>query len=328
MTNRTTKLGNTGPDVFPIALGCMGMSGIYGQTTDDEGVATIHAAIERGVTLIDTGDFYDMGHNEMLVRRGIEGRRDKVQISVKFGAMRGPDGAFVGVDCRPAAVKNFASYSLKRLGIDVIDIYRPARLDPAVPIEDTVGAIKELIDKGYVRHVGLSEVGVDTIRRAHAVHPIVDLQIEYAIATRGPEAKIFPVLAELGIGATLYGVLSRGLLSGSKPSGGKDFRAHLPRFAGEEGKRNAEVVEKLKKLAAAGGRTPAQLCIAWALAKQPRLVPLIGIRTREQLDAVLKTLDKPLTAKEVADLEALVPPGAIEGTRYQAAQMAHLDSEH
>ena len=328
MSNANTiSLGKSGPAVFPIALGCMGMSGIYGQTTDDEGIRTIHAAIERGVTLIDTGDFYGMGHNEMLVGRAVAGRRDKVQISVKFGAMRDPKGAFIGLDCRPAAVKNFAAYSLKRLGVDVIDVYRPARLDPSVPIEETIGAIKELIEQGYVRHIGLSEVGVETIRRAHAVHPVVDVQIEYSLASRAPEAKIFPVLAELGISATLYGVLSRGLLSGSKPTAPTDFRAHLPRFAGEEGERNAVVVEKLRALAAAGGRTPSQLCVAWALAKQPALVPLVGARTQAQLEDVLGALAKPLSAKEVADVEAVVPPGAIAGPRYQAAQMAHLDSE-
>lgn len=280
---KTISLGKTGPAVFPIALGCMGMSGMYGQTTDDEGIRTIHAAIERGVTLIDTGDFYGMGHNELLVGRAIAGRRDKVQVSVKFGALRGPDGSWLGVDCRPAAVSTFAAYSLKRLGVDVIDIYRPARLDPNVPIEDTIGAIADLIKKGYVRHVGLSEVGIETIRRANAVHPIVDLQIEYSLASRAPEEKIFPVLAELGISATLYGVLSRGLLSGSKPTAPTDFRAHLPRFAGEEGARNAAVVEKLRALALAGGRTPSQLCVAWALAKQPAFVPLLGSRTQAQL---------------------------------------------
>lgn len=324
----TTKLGKNGPDVFPIALGCMGMSGMYGKTSEEEGIATIHAAIERGVTLLDTGDFYDAGKNELIVRRAIEGRRDKVQISVKFGALRAPDGAFSGMDCRPVAVKNFAAYSLKRLGVDVIDVYRPARLDPAVPIEDTIGAIADLIKQGYVRHIGLSEVGVDTIRRANAVHPIADLQIEYSLASRGPEAKIFPVLAELGISATLYGVLSRGLLSGSKPTGPSDYRSHLPRFAGDEGAKNAAVVEKLRALAEAGGRTPSQLCVAWVLAKQPKLVPLVGSRTRAQLDDVLGALDKPLSAKEVAEVEAVVPAGAIAGPRYQAAQMAHLDSEH
>ncbi len=322
-----TKLGATGPEVFPIALGCMGMSGMYGASTDDEGVATIQAAIERGVTLIDTGDFYGMGHNELLVRRAIEGRRDRVQISVKFGALRAPGGGWGGIDARPVAVKNFAAYSLQRLGVDVIDIYRPARLDPAVPIEDTVGAIAELIEKGYVRHIGLSEVGVETIRRAHAAHPITDLQIEYSLASRGPEAAIFPALAELGVSATLYGVLSRGLLSGSKPSGPGDFRAYLPRFSGEAAARNQQVVERLRAFAQAGGRTPAQVCVAWALARQPRFVPLVGARTRHQLDDVLGALARPLSPAEVTELEALVPADAISGTRYAEAQMAHLDSE-
>jgi len=322
-----TRLGATGPEVFPLALGCMGMSGMYGPTSDDEGVAAIHAAIDRGVTLLDTGDFYGMGHNEMLVGRALRGRRDKVQLSVKFGAMRGPDGSWTGVDARPSAVKNFAAYSLKRLGVDVIDIYRPARLDPAVPIEETVGAIADLVRQGYVRHVGLSEVGVETIRRAHAVHPIVDLQIEYSLASRAPEAQIFPALAELGISATLYGVLSRGLLSGKRPSGPSDFRSYLPRFAGEAGAHNGRVVERVRAFAEASGRSPAQLAIAWALAKQPRLVPVIGARTAPQVEDALGALTRPLTAAEVAEIEALVPAGAIEGPRYQPAQMAHLDSE-
>jgi aryl-alcohol dehydrogenase-like predicted oxidoreductase len=319
----------TKPDKqFPVALGCMGMSGMYGPSSDDDGIKTIHAAIERGVTLLDTGDFYGMGHNELLVGRAIQGRREKVQLSVKFGALRGPDGSWLGVDCRPAAVATFAAYSLKRLGVDVIDIYRPARLDPNVPIEDTIGAIKMLIDKGYVRQLGLSEVGVDTIRRAHAVHPIHDLQIEYSLASRAPEEKIFPLLNELGIGATLYGVLSRGLLSGSKPAGAADYRAQLPRFAGDEGARNEAVVTRLRALAEASGRTPAQLCVAWALAKQPAFIPVIGARTPEQMEDVLGALAKPLSAKELADVEAVVPRGAIAGSRYQPAQMAHLDSEH
>jgi aryl-alcohol dehydrogenase-like predicted oxidoreductase len=219
------RLGDTGPEVSPLGLGCMGMSGMYGATDDRESVATIQAAIDRGINLIDTGDFYGMGHNEMLIGRALSGRRDRAILSVKFGALRGPDNSWIGFDGRPAAVKNFAAYSLKRLGVDVIDVYRPARLDPVVPIEDTVGAVKDLIQKGYVRHLGLSEVGVDTIRRAQRVQPVVDLQIEYAIATRRPEATIFPALAELGISATLYGVLSRGLLGGSKPQGKGDSTA-------------------------------------------------------------------------------------------------------
>ncbi|MEZ4257490.1 MAG: aldo/keto reductase [Polyangiaceae bacterium] len=323
---RSVPLGAKGPAVFPIGLGCMGMSGMYGATDDAESVKAIQAAIERGVTLLDTGDFYGMGHNEMLVGRAIAGRRDKVQLSVKFGALRGPDGGWYGVDARPAAVKNFAAYSLKRLGVEVIDVYRPARLDPQVPIEDTVGACADLVKAGYVKHIGLSEVGADTIRRAHAVHPIVDLQIEYSLASRAPEAKIFPVLAELGIGATLYGVLSRGLLSGSKPQGKGDFRAYLPRFAGDHGAHNEGVVGELRKFAEARKMTPAQLSLAWVLAKQPTFVPLLGAKTTAQLDA-LAALDTPLSAADVAALEALVPVGAVAGDRYAPQQMQHLDSE-
>src|SRR5689334_16305099 len=237
------KLGATGPSVFPISLGCMGMSGAYGAADERESIATIHAALDAGVNLIDTGDFYGHGHNELLIGRALADRRDRALLSVKFGALRSPEGVFTGFDGRPAAVKNFLGYTLKRLGVDHIDIYRPGRLDPNVPIEDTVGAIADLVKAGYVRHVGLSEVGVETIRRAHAVHPIADLQIEYSVVSRGPEAKIFPVLAELGIGVTAYGVLSRGLLSGSQPNGKGDLRSYLPRFTGDNRERNRGLVE-------------------------------------------------------------------------------------
>ncbi len=323
----STRLGKTGPPVFPIGLGCMGMSGIYGASDDDESLATIRAAIERGVTLLDTGDFYGMGHNELLLRRGIEGLRGKVQISVKFGALRGPDGSWLGVDARPAAVKTFAAYSLKRLGVDVIDIYRPARLDSSVPIEETVGAIADLVKAGYVRHIGLSEVGAETLRRASAVHPIVDLQIEYSLVTRGPEASIFPALAELGVSATLYGIFSRGLLTGSKSTGRGDMRQYLPRFGGEAGAKNDAVVARFKAFASDRGLTPAQLALAWVLAKQPTLVPVVGARTRKQLADALGALAKPLASADVAALEAIVPKDAVAGTRYAAEQMKHLDSE-
>ncbi|MBS2030690.1 MAG: aldo/keto reductase [Deltaproteobacteria bacterium] len=321
---RETQLGKTGPKVFPISLGCMGMSGAYGPSDEAESIATIHEAIERGVTLLDTGDFYGAGHNELLIRRALEGRRDRVLLSVKFGAMRGPDGAFVGFDGRPAAVKNFVTYSLQRLGTDHIDVYRPARLDPTVPIEDTVGAIAELVKSGYVRHIGLSEVGAETIQRAAKVHPLVDLQIEYAVITRQPEKAIFPTLAQLGMSATLYGVLSRGLLTGSTTGGA---RAGFPRFAGEAGQRNAAVVAKFHAFAADHGMTPAQLSVAWVLAKQPTLVPVVGARTRKQLTDVLDALDKPLSAADVAAVEALLPPDAISGSRYPEQQMKLLDSE-
>ena len=316
-----------------LALGCMGMGAgsWYGASSDDEGIATIHAAIERGVRVLDTGDFYGMGKNEMLVGRAIRGRRDRVVLSVKYGALRGPDGAVLGYDASPAATKCALAYSLSRLGVDYIDIYRPARLDPKVPVEDTIGAIADLVKAGYVRAIGLSEVGADTIRRAAKVHPITDLQIEYSLISRGPEAAIMPALAELGIAMTAYGVLSRGLLSGSKPSAPGDFRAHLPRFAGGNGEKNQTLVAALARVAAARGVTPAQLAIAWVRAKgaaqRVNVVPTVGARTPAQLADALAALDLALTASELAELEAAVPASEVAGTRYPAAGMAHLDSE-
>jgi aryl-alcohol dehydrogenase-like predicted oxidoreductase len=300
---------------------------MYGATDDDESIATIHAALDAGVTLLDTGDFYGSGHNEMLIGRALKGRRNQALLSVKFGALRSPEGGWGGFDGRPAAVKNFAAYSLKRLGVDHIDIYRPSRLDPSVPIEDTIGAIGDLIRAGYVRHAGLSEVGVDTIRRAHAVQPIGDLQIEYAIVSRGPETRIFPVLEEHGIGVTAYGILSRGLLTGSRPAGQGDLRAHLPRFTGENSRQNDKVVEELKQLAADKGVTPAQLAIAWVLAKGRRIIPVIGARTRKQLSESLAALRVKLSAADLARIEDSVRPSDIAGTRYDSRQMAMLDSE-
>jgi aryl-alcohol dehydrogenase-like predicted oxidoreductase len=305
----------------------MGMSGMYGASDDDESVATIHAAMERGVNLLDTGDFYGAGANELLINRAIKGRRDQVLLSVKFGVMRGPDGSFLGPDCRPNAVKSSLAYTLTRLGTDHVDIYRPGRLDPAVPIEDTIGALADLVKAGYVRAIGLSEVGPETIRRAHAVHPIADLQIEYSLLSRGPEAKIFPLLAELGIGVTAYGVLSRGLLTRSKPASPADFRAHLPRFTAD----NEKLVAALEQLAAARGVKPAQLAIAWVIAKSraqgPRIVPLVGSRTRRQLDESLGALVLSLTPAEIARIEEAVPAEAVAGSRYQDFLMQHLDSE-
>jgi aryl-alcohol dehydrogenase-like predicted oxidoreductase len=323
----TRRLGSTGPTVFPLALGCMGMSGMYGNSEDDEGIATIHAALDQGITLVDTGDFYGMGHNEMLIARALKGRRDKALLSVKFGALRSPDGAWTGFDGRPASVKNFAAYSLTRLGVDHIDIYRPARLDPQVPIEDTIGAISELIKSGHVRSIGLSEVGVETIRRAHAVHPICDLQIEYSLISRGPETDILPVLEELGIGATAYGVLSRGLLSGSAPSGSGDFRSSLPRFRGENLARNQRLVDQLRKIASEKGMTPSQLAIAWVLAKGSSIVPVIGARKRTQLTEAFGALQFELSEDDIARLEEAIPSAAVAGTRYDEHQMKMLDSE-
>ncbi len=321
------KLGLTGPQVFPIALGCMGMSGMYGATDDGESIATIHAAIDAGINLIDTGDFYGMGHNEMLIGRALRFIREQVLISVKFGAQRGPEGSWLGYDARPAAVKTALAYSLKRLGVDYIDIYRPARLDPNVPIEDTIGAIAEMVKAGYVRYIGLSEVGPDTIRRAAQVHPIVDLQIEYSLVTRGPEARIFPVLDELGIGVTAYGVLSRGLLSASQPAASGDLRSRLPRFTGDNLVHNKHLVAQLTEIANGKGITPAQLAVAWVLSKSSSIVPVIGARTRSQLTETLHAIDVKLSARELAAIEAAVPPAAVAGTRYDEHQMRVLDSE-
>ncbi|HEY2106103.1 MAG TPA: aldo/keto reductase [Candidatus Binataceae bacterium] len=326
-TKEVRKLGDAGPEVFPIALGCMGMSGMYGPADEAESLATIHAAIDAGVNLIDTGDFYGMGHNELLVGRALRLVRDQVLISVKFGAQRGPDGAWLGYDARPAAVKTALAYSLKRLDVDYIDIYRPARLDPRVPIEDTIGAIAEMIKAGYVRYVGLSELGPETIRRAAAVHPIVDLQIEYSLISRGPEARVFPVLEEAGIATTAYGVLSRGLLSGSPTTGPSDLRSHLPRFTGANLASNQRIVDRLREIAAEKGITQVQLAIAWVLAKKTSLVPVIGARTRTQLRDSLGALNVKLSAEDLAAVEAAVPADAAAGTRYGEEQMRVLDSE-
>jgi aryl-alcohol dehydrogenase-like predicted oxidoreductase len=311
-------------------LGCMGMSpGVYGPADEDESIATIHSALDAGVTLIDTGDFYGSGHNEMLIGRALKGgRRDKATLSVKFGALRAPNGSWIGFDGRPASVKNFLAHSLTRLGVSHIDIYRPSRPDPTVPIEDTIGAIAECVKAGWVRQIGLSEAGVDTIRRAKAVHPIVDLQIEYGLASRGPEAKIFPVLAELGIGVTAYGVLSRGLLSGRwKPGTKGDNRAHFPRFTDENRATNQIYIDQLEQIAEQKGISAAQLAIAWVLTRGERIIPVLGCRTRAQLTESLGALAVRLSAEELADIELTLPPSEIAGARYPEAMMKSLDSE-
>jgi aryl-alcohol dehydrogenase-like predicted oxidoreductase len=324
---RTTQLGSNGPVVSAVGLGCMGMSGMYGPADETESIATIHAAIDAGINLLDTGDFYGMGHNEMLIGRAIEGRRDKVILSVKFGAMRAPGGAFIGVDGRPKAVKNFAAYSLQRLKTDHIDVYRLARLDPDVPIEETIGAIADLVKSGLVRYIGLSEVGPATIRRARAVHPITDLQIEYALVTRGIESAILPTLRESGIAVTAYGVLSRGLLSNSQPAATGDFRAHLPRFTGSNLEKNRQLVEGLAGFAASRGATAAQVALAWVLHQGADIVPIMGARKRAQLTDCLAAMDLRLSPEDLAQLESVVGPCDIAGTRYDAAQMNVLDSE-
>jgi aryl-alcohol dehydrogenase-like predicted oxidoreductase len=330
MTSR--QLGATGPHVSAIGLGAMGMSDLYGPTDQGEAIATLHAAIDAGVTLIDTGDFYGMGRNELLIREALKDRRrEDVQLSVKFGAQRGPDGQWLGYDASPAATKSALAYTLNRLGTDHVDVYRPARLDPDVPIEETVGAIAELIEAGYVRHIGLSEVGAETIRRAAAVHPIADLQIEYSLLSRSVEREILATTRELGIAITAYGVLSRGLLSGHWSPGRElartDFRAHSPRFHGENLETNLRLVEALRAVAEDRGATVAQVAIAWVLSRGDDIMPLVGARRRERLAEALGALDLALTDGDLEAIEAAVPAGAAAGDRYAAPQMASLDSE-
>ncbi|MBB5792032.1 aldo/keto reductase [Jiangella mangrovi] len=329
---RTTTLGSTGPAVSALGLGLMGMSDLYGPADRAESVATVHAALDAGITLLDTGDFYGMGDNELLLNDALRGRnRDDVVISVKFGGLRGPDGAWIGFDARPAAVKTFAAYSLRRLGTDHIDVYRPSRVDPDVPIEDTVGAIAELVQAGYVRHIGLSEVGADTLRRAAAVHPISDLQIEYSLLSRGIEQTILPTARELGIGVTAYGVLSRGLLSGhwrpDRELTAGDFRSTSPRFQDGNLERNLALVEALRGVAEQRGATVAQVAIAWVAAQGADVVPLVGARTRERLAESLGAAGLVLDQGDLARIEQAVPAGAAAGDRYAAYAYAHLDSE-
>ena len=326
----TRTLGTTGPTVSAIGLGAMGMSGVYGPSDRAESIATIHAALDAGVTLIDTGDFYGSGHNELLIAEALAGgKRDQVLLSVKFGALRDPAGAFVGIDTRPSAMKNALAQTLVRLGTDHIDIYRPARLDPNVPIEETVGAIAEMVKAGYVRHIGLSEMGVDTIRRASAVHPIVDLQIEYSVISRDIEDPILPACRELGVGITAYGVLSRGLIGGgwSKASSGTDMRSHLPRFQSGNLDTNVALVDALRSIADAKKVTVAQIAIAWVLHRGDDVVPIVGSRTRRQLADSLGALNVALDAADMAAIEAAVPKNAAAGDRYTPQMMEQLDSE-
>jgi aryl-alcohol dehydrogenase-like predicted oxidoreductase len=320
--------------VSRLGLGAMGMSDRYGPADEAESTATIHAALDAGVTLIDTGDFYGMGHNELLIRDALRssGRaRGEVAISLKFGAQRDYAGNWLGYDARPAAVKTALAYTLRRLGTDYVDVYRPARLDPNVPIEETVGAIAEMVQAGYVRHIGLSEVGADTLRRAQAVHPITDLQIEYSLISRGIEKEILPTVRELGIGVTAYGVLSRGLISGhwqaDRQLATGDFRGHSPRFQGENLDANLRLVEALRAVAEAKGASVAQVAIAWVLAQGEDIVPLVGARRRERLSEALGAAELVLEPADLAAIEEAVPQGSAAGDRYVAAQMAHLDSE-
>jgi aryl-alcohol dehydrogenase-like predicted oxidoreductase len=326
------KLGTNGPAVSDIGLGCMGMSDLYGPADDAESVATIHAALDAGITLVDTGDYYGMGHNELLIRDALKGRnRDQVVISVKCGALRDPKGNWLGIDGRPAAVKNFLAYTLRRLGTDRVDIYRLGRVDPAVPIEDTVGAMAAMVEAGFVRHIGLSEAGSATVRRAQAVHPICDLQIEYSLISRGIEKEILPMCRELGVGITAYGVLSRGLISGhwtrQRQTAPNDFRSHSPRFSSDNVEHNLQLVDQLRHVAQSRGATVAQVAIAWVLSRGVDVVPLVGARRRERLTEALGALALKLTADDLEQIERAVPANAAAGDRYAPALMATLDSE-
>ncbi len=323
----TVRFGRSGPLVSRVGLGCMAMSDMYGPSDESESIATIHAAVDAGITLLDTGDFYGMGHNEMLIRRAIEGKRKDLFIAVKFGAMRGPDGSFVGYDRRPEAVRNFLSYTLRRLGTDYVDLYQPSRIHGTVPIEETVGTMADLVKAGYIRHIGLSEASADTLRKASKVHPITALQIEYSLVSRGPEATILPAARELGMSVTAYGILSRGLLSGSPLNSPKDIRHYMPRFQGENYQKNQKLVNTLAEIGRSKNATGAQVAIAWVAFRGPEIIPLIGARRRSQLAEAIKALDLKLTAEDLAQIEHAVPASAVAGTRYGEEQMRWLDSE-
>ena len=331
MAIHPTQLGRTGPRTSNFGLGAMGMSGMYGPSDRAESIKTIHAALDAGITLIDTGDFYGMGHNEMLIAEALDGvPRDSYQLSVKFGAMRDPAGGWGGDDLRPAAIRNFLAYTLQRLKVDHIDIYRPARMPPGTDVEEVIGTIADLVKAGYVRHIGLSEVGAQSIRRAAKVHPICDLQIEYSLISRGIEDEILPTLRELGIGVTAYGVLSRGLISGhwkAAASAPGDFRAYSPRFQEANVDANLALVEALRAVAQGRGISVAQAAIAWVASQGADIVPLIGARTRERLTEALGAADVVLSADDLAAIEQAVPKDSAAGERYPAFAMATLDSE-
>jgi aryl-alcohol dehydrogenase-like predicted oxidoreductase len=324
---KTIRLGKNGPLVSQLGLGCMAMSDIYGPSDESESIATIHAALDAGINMLDTGDFYGMGHNEMLIRRAIEGRRKDVFLAVKFGAMRAPDGSFTGYDVRPEAVKNFLSYSLRRLGTDYIDLYQPSRVDSRTPIEETYGTLATLVQAGYIRYVGISEASAGSIRRASQAAPVTALQIEYSLVSRGPETAIFPAARELGLGITAYGVLSRGLLTASSLTSPKDFRKHMPRFRGENYEKNLALQAALASIAVSKNATAAQVATAWVMSRGAEIVPLIGARKRTQLVESLRSLDLKLSSEDLAQIERAVPPDAVAGTRYAEEQMRWLDSE-
>lgn len=323
---RETSLGKTSQKVSALGLGCMGMSAFYGSSadrSDAQSTQTIHRAVEAGISILNTGDFYGTGHNEMLIGKALAERKDRPMVSVKFGILRTPSGGFSGIDTRPEAVKNFASYSLTRLGLEVIDIYQPARVSPAVPIEDTVGAVADLIKEGKVRFLGLSEVTPEQIRRAHRVHPVTAVEVEYSLATRVIEKELLAVTRELGITVFAYGALSRGLLSGALPETfhPSDFRAHAPRFSKENLAKNNLTVGRLQEFAREKGATAAQVAIAWVLHQGADIVPLLGTKNPQRLQENIKALDMVLSLQEQKELGEMFATGAITGDRYPSPQM-------
>jgi aryl-alcohol dehydrogenase-like predicted oxidoreductase len=326
----TRNLGNNGPEVSSIGLGCMGMSDLYGNADRMESIGTIHEALEKGVTIFDTGDFYGVGHNELLLNEALKGKRESAFIAVKTGVLRSPDGGWIGMDNRPQAIKNALAYTLQRLGTDYIDLYQPARVDPNVPIEETIGAMADLVKQGYVKHIGLSEANAETVRKAHAVHPISWLQIEYSLFSRGIEAEILPTLRELGISLSAYGVLSRGLLSGKWTKERQtqiDFRSFAPRFMGENLDQNLALVEALREIAEEKRTTVAQLAIAWVLSQGEDIIPLIGARKRSHLEDAFAAVNLNLSQSDLEKIEAAVPADKVAGTRYAKEQMGMLGVE-
>lgn len=325
-----TTLGPENFRVSSIGLGAMGMSDLYGHADEAQSIATVHRALDLGVNLIDTGDFYGMGHNEMLLGRALKGRREQAALTVKFGALRDAAQGWIGVEGRAPLVKTFLAYSLKRLQTNYIDGYFPARINPQIPIEETIGAVAEMVQAGYVRHIGLSEVNVEQVRRAHAVHPISFVEIEYSLWTRDIEDELLPVLRQLGIGVLAYSPLSRGFLSGTIRSfedlAPNDWRRHAPRFQGENFAKNLELVDRVQAIAARKGITSAQLALAWVLSKGDDIIPVVGTTKAARLEENVASLDVRLTPDDVREIESLVPAQAVVGTRYGEHQMAFVYS--
>lgn len=323
------KLGRNGPTVSAIGLGCMRMSNLGGwqpgPETDAESIETIHAALDAGINMLNTGDFYGMGHNESIVGRALKGRRDQAFISVKCGGQRDPSGRMLGADCRPNSIKNFASYSLQRLGVEVIDLYQPARADPSVPYEDTIGAIVDLIQDGKVRYIGVSEIDSALLRRAQSVHPIAALEVEYSLACRFIEEDILPTARELGVSVVPYSVVTQGLLAGAMNNGVApgSVSSQFPRFQGDNLSHNLATVAKLESIAQRKGCTPAQVAIAWVLSRGEDIVPLIGMSRRSRLPENLAALDIVLSGDELGELGRVFASGAIVGERYPTQVPLH-----